>query len=84
MSFPGQVTVSQLPKLIKENCSQQLWLPLGVKFGPVLAKNSISLREVTISKINHMYMYLHVIVTNVPSINLVTEPSCYVESITSE
>lgn len=81
--------MSQLPKLIKENCSQQLWLPLGVKFGPVLAKNSISLREVTISKINHrenspLYMYLHVIVTNVPSINLVTEPSCYVESITSE
>lgn len=32
------MNVSQLPKLIKENCSQQLWLPLGVKFDPILAK----------------------------------------------
>lgn len=32
------MNVSQLPKLIKKTCSQQLWLPLGVKFDHILVK----------------------------------------------
>lgn len=79
--------MSQLPKLIKKNHSQPLWLPLGVKFNPTYTskKNQFLTARGDHLKTNHrknspLYTYQHVIVTDISSIIPVPELSSIIFS----
>lgn len=77
MPSPGQGNMSQLPKLIKKNCSQPLWLPWGVKFDPTYTSKKKKKKQLLIVgsdhlKLNHrksspLYTYQHIIVTDASS-----------------
>lgn len=88
MPSPGQGNMSQLPKFIKKNCSQPLWLPWGVKVDPTYTskkKKKILIVGSDHLKINHrknspLYTYQHIIVTDVSSIIPVPELSSMIFS----
>lgn len=44
------MNVTHMPKLIKKNYSQQLWLSFRVKYSLMLAKAEIPLGKINISK----------------------------------
>lgn len=87
MPSPGQGNMTQLPKFIKKNCSQPLWLPWGVKVDPTYTSKKKKFLIVGSDhlKINHrknspLYTYQHIIVTDVSSIIPVPELSSMIFS----
>lgn len=88
MPSPGQGNMTQLPKFIKKNCSQPLWLPWGVKVDPTYTSKKKKKFLIVGSdhlKINHrknspLYTYQHIIVTDVSSIIPVPELSSMIFS----
>lgn len=87
MPSPGQGNMRQLPKFIKKNCSQPLWLPWGVKVDPTYTSKKKKFLIVGSDhlKINHrknspLYTYQHIIVTDASSIIPVPELSSMIFS----
>lgn len=90
MPSPGHVNVSQLPKLIKKNRSQPLWLPLGVKFNPTYTSKKKKKKQFLTARSDHLktnhrknsplYTCQHAIVTDVSSIIPVPELSSIIFS----